>query len=92
MGRHELIPLGAPERWAQALSELSHGHAHTWGFCRALQLTSGLPTYLYTYERGAARVVCPLLERQFGETVDVTTPYGFGGFATSGDCERFPGD
>lgn len=75
-----------------ALSALPHGHAHTWGFCRAVQLTSGLPTYLYSYERGTARVVCPLAERGFGGRIDVTTPYGFGGFAMVGDCERFPTD
>jgi hypothetical protein len=90
--RHELIPLDDPERWAEALSDLPHGHAHTWGVCRAIQLTTGLPTYLYTYERGAARVVCPLAERDFGGAIDVTTPYGFGGFAMSGDCRGFPED
>jgi hypothetical protein len=90
--RHELIPLAEPRRWADALSEVPHGHAHTWGHCRAIQLTSGLPTYLYRYERGTARVVCPLAERHFGAHVDVTTPYGFGGFAMSGDCEGFPQD
>ena len=92
MGRHELIPLSEPERWAHALSDLPHGHAHTWGFCSAVQLSSRLPTYLYAYESGTARVVCPLAERDFDGEVDVTTPYGFGGFARNGDCARFPGD
>jgi hypothetical protein len=90
--RHELIPLAEPRRWADAVSEVPHGHAHTWGHCRAIQLTSELPTYLYRYERDTARVVCPLAERDFGSHVDVTTPYGFGGFAMSGDCESFPQD
>jgi hypothetical protein len=31
-----------------------------------------------------------LAERDFGSHIDVTTPYGFGGFAMSGDCEGFP--
>ena len=92
MGRHELIPLDEPHRWAAALSEVAHGHAHTWGFCRAVQLTSGLPTYLYRYERRTARVVCALVERDFAGRVDVATPYGLGGFAMSGDCTRFPED
>jgi hypothetical protein len=90
--KHELIPLAEPGRWTEAVSEVPHGHAHTWGLCRAIQLSSGLPTYLYSYERGTARVVCPLTERDFGGTVDVTTPYGFGGFAMSGDCAHFPED
>ncbi|MEA2361221.1 MAG: hypothetical protein QOD71_366 [Thermoleophilaceae bacterium] len=90
--QHELIPLAERGRWADALSEVPHGHAHTWDLCRAIQLTSGLPTYLYRYERGTARVVCPIAERDFDGAIDVTTPYGFGGFAMSGDCERFPED
>ena len=49
---HELIPLSQPERWEAAVDELPHGHAHTWGFCRAAQLTSGVPTSLYRYSRG----------------------------------------
>jgi hypothetical protein len=84
VGHHQLIPLGEPERWAAALAELPHGHAHTWAFCRAVQLTSGLRTYLYVYEDSGARAVCPLAEREFGGTIDVVSPYGFGGFATSG--------
>ena len=90
--QHELIPLTEPGRWADALSEVPHGHAHTWGFCRAIQLTSGLPTYLYRYERGGARVVCPLAEREVSGQIDIVTPYGFGGFAPSGDCKPFPRD
>jgi len=89
VGRHRLIPLGEPERWAAALAEVAHGHAHTWAFCRAIQLTSGLPTYLYAYEHDGARVVCPLAEREFAGAIDVVSPYGFGGFATSGG---FPSD
>ena len=89
MGRHELIPLAERARWATALSGLPHGHAHTSGFCRAVQLTSGLPTYLYAYEDDEVRVVCPLAEREFGGAIDVVSPYGFGGFATRG---RLPSD
>ena len=89
MGQHQLIPLGEPERWAAALAGLPHGHAHTWGFCRAVQLTSGLPTYLYAHEHDGERVVCPLAEREFDGTIDVVSPYGFGGFATS---DSFPSD
>ena len=37
-------------------------------------------------------MVCPLAERDFGGPVDVVTPYGFGGFAMSGDCARFAED
>lgn len=90
--RHELIPLADRGRWQEALEAVPHGHAHTWGFCRAIQLTSEVPTYLYRYERDAVRVVCPLAERRFGDQIDVTTPYGFAGFAPTGDWEHFPHD
>jgi hypothetical protein len=90
--RHELIPLSDRRRWERALAELPHGHAHTWGFCRAIQLTSGLPTYLYRYESQGVRVVCALSERESYGSLDVTTPYGFGGFARSGDWGGFAED
>jgi hypothetical protein len=92
VGRHELIPLARRERWAEALAELPYGHAHTWGFCQAVQLTSRIPTHLYRYERGSARVICPLAERDYDGHVDVLTPYGFGGFAISGDPRAFAHD
>ena len=70
--QHELIPLDEPERWAEALAELPHGHAHTWGFCRAVAAHHrGCPTYLYRYERGAARVVCPLCGARLRRAIDV---------------------
>jgi hypothetical protein len=87
--RHDLIPLAERDRWRHALAGIPHGHAHTWGFCRAIQLTSELPTYLYRYRAGDCDVACPLIEREFLGRVDVATPYGFGGFATAGGCEGF---
>jgi hypothetical protein len=92
VGRHELIPLAQRERWAEALAQLPHGHAHTRGFCQAVQLTSRCPTHLYRYESGSARVVCPLAERDYEGHVDVVTPYGFGGFAMGGACRDFADD
>ena len=90
--QHELIPLSQPERWEAAVAQLPHGHAHTWGFCRAAQLTSGVPSYLYRYSRGRSLVVCPLCERQFSGQTDIVTPYGFGGFTASGPCAEFARD
>jgi hypothetical protein len=89
VGRHELIPLSDGARWTAALADVPHGHAHTHGFCRAVQITSDAPTHLYRWERDDARVVCALAERGPSGQVDVTTPYGFGGFAMSGDCTGF---
>jgi hypothetical protein len=89
VGRHQLIPLDDGERWTAALAGVRHGPAHTHGFCQAFQLSSAAPTYLYHWEHAGARVVCPLAERGDAGELDVTTPYGFGGFAMSGDCAGF---
>jgi hypothetical protein len=92
VGRHELIPLEDRERWIAALADVPHGHAHTHGFCRAVALTSHAPTYLYRYESRAGRVVCALAEREHAGELDIATPYGFGGFATTGDNPGFAAD
>jgi hypothetical protein len=47
-------------------------------------LTTGQPTFLYCAETPEVRVVCPFVERRFGDRVDIATPYGFSGFAGNG--------
>ena len=87
---HRRIPLEARVEWENALVGIPHGFAHTWGHCRSVHLSSNLPTYLYCFEGGGVRVVCPLSERRFQGQPDIVTPYGFGGFAGTGDCPAFP--
>jgi hypothetical protein len=89
---HRRIPLEARSEWDSALEGIPHAFAHTWSHCHAIQLTTGLPTYLYRWERGAARLVCPLAERRFRSQADIVTPYGFNGFAGTGDCAGFRDD
>jgi hypothetical protein len=88
MGRHGLIALAERDRWLEALRDVPHGPAHTWGICRAAALTSGLATFLFVFEDGDGRAVCPVSERDFGGRTDVVTPYGFGGFAGTVPRER----
>ena len=83
------IGLDVPEEWARALEHVPHAFAHTWGSCRAMQITSGFHTYLYHLKDGAASVVCPLAERPVDGNADLVTPYGFSGFAASGPCPDF---
>jgi hypothetical protein len=47
--------------------------------------TTGWPTYLYVWDRGASRAVCAISERGTDGIIDVVTPYGFGGFTGTGD-------
>jgi hypothetical protein len=87
--RHSLIGLDERERWRSVLAGIPHGFGHTWDSCHAFSLTSHLPTYLYVAECPEGRVVCPLVERQFLGETDVTTPFGFSGFAGRGRCAGF---
>ncbi len=87
---HERIPLTEPERWAAALDGIPHAFAHTWGSCHAMQLTSGLETFLYRYEDDGARIVCPFSVRWHEGYPDLLTPYGFSGFVGTGPAPEFP--
>jgi len=87
---HRLIPLTDAAEWNRALSDLPHAFAHTWEHNRAVQASSGLETFLYVYEEPGGRVVCPLSTRSYRGFTDIVTPYGFGGFASSGEVTDFP--
>jgi hypothetical protein len=89
MPSHECIPLESSAAWAQALSGIPHGFAHTRENCYAMFLTTHFPTYLYTFRSERARIVCPIAERAFKGYTDAVTPFGFSGFIGVGDCTAF---
>lgn len=89
MVRHKCIPIDSPSEWREALKGIEHAFAHTWESCYAMQLTTGLDTYLYCFEADDVRIVCPISERRFEGYVDIVTPYGFSGFVGNGDCPGF---
>ena len=89
MIRHRCIPLDSPSEWRATLEGIKHGFAHTWEHCFAMHLTSGLKTYLYSFERDLIRIVCPFAQREFDGYVDIVKPYGFSGFVGNGDCPEF---
>src|SRR5262245_38224834 len=78
--RESRIPLESRREWEAALAGLPHAFAHTWGYCHAIQQTTGARTYRYAFEDGRARAVCPVAERVFDGATDVVTPYGIAGF------------
>lgn len=88
--RQTCIPLSSPRRWRRALEGVPHAFGHTWENCRAMALTTGFPTYLYTFEDGATRLVCPIAERTSHGHTDLVTPYGFSGFTGTGSAPGFP--
>jgi hypothetical protein len=87
---HELIPLDRVGEWEDALREIPHAFGHTWGSCRAMQLSTGMDTYLYRFKGGDATIVCPIAERVFLGHTDIVTPFGFSGFVGNGTHSEFP--
>ena len=47
---------------------------------------------LFEYADDRSQAVCPLILRRHGESVDIATPYGIGGFAIGGECKGLPDD
>jgi hypothetical protein len=86
----ELIPLDCATEWEAALHDIPHAFGHTWGSCRAMQLSTGMDTYLYRFRAGDTTIVCPIAERVFLGQTDVVTPYGFSGFVGTGAHPEFP--
>ena len=89
MIKQECIPIRFPSKWRESLDGIAHAFAHTWENCYAMQLTTGLDTYLYRFEAGDVRIICPLSERRFEDHVDIVTPFGFSGFVGNGNCAEF---
>jgi len=89
-GSHRLIPLESRVEWCAALEGIPHGFAHTWENCDAMQRTTGLPTFLYCFERGNTRIACPIAERKLDDFVDIVTPYGYSGFVGTESTDEFP--
>jgi len=87
--RQKCIPLDSPAEWRAALQGIKHAFAHTWENCYAMHLTTRFTTYLYCFEAGNVRIVCPIAERQFEGHIDIVTPYGFSGFVGNGHCPQF---
>ncbi len=87
---HELVPLEDRKEWSRALRGVPHGFTHTWQHSHALHLTTGLPSFLYRFEKGRTRIVCPLSERVIGNYTDIVTPPGPSGFTGTHDCPEFP--
>lgn len=88
--KQRLIPLESPEDWKEAMAGIKHTFGHTWENCYAMHLTTGLRTYLYSFEKDNVRIVSPIAERDFNGHVDVVKPFGFSGFVGNGKCPEFP--
>jgi len=85
----ELIPLSSREKWMTRLNEIPHHFSHTLEHCQAMYLSTGYPTYLYSFRHNNILVLCPICERSFDGYTDIVTPYGFNGFISNGDYPEF---
>jgi len=92
MDAEEWIGLDQPGRWAAALQGVPHSYWHTYEACRVASVNTGFPVFLYVWHGQNGRVVCPLMEREWHGSRDLTTPIGFSGLATSTGAlpEKFP--
>jgi hypothetical protein len=86
----DLIPVDDRAAWNAALEDVPHVFAHTWDNCHAMAVTAGCRTFLYRFDDGEVRALCPLSERPIGRHLDVVTPYGLSGFVGSGCIPSLP--
>lgn len=83
MLEEEWIGCDEADRWGNALKGIAHGYWHGFNPCRAASLNTGEPVYLYVVWFDGTRVVCPVMQRTWRDGLDLTTPIGFSGLASS---------
>lgn len=83
----EWIRSDEPERWADALAGVPHSYWHRSRPCHAAAVNAGCPVYLHVLHDGGCKLVCPIMERPWKESIDFATPIGFSGFAVSSGDE-----
>jgi hypothetical protein len=87
----KLVALADVEGWTQAVTEVAHAPAHTQWYNAALAASASDPIVLISYASRGDRAVCPVMLRRYAKSVDIVSPYGFGGFAARGPCAGLPG-
>lgn len=92
MLQQELISVHDSSRWDDILSGLPHAPAHTASYNLAMMKSSKRQTFLYVARSDNFIAVCPVAKRFKYETIDLVTPYGFGGFIAQGDYRHFEAD
>ena len=90
MMRSWLVADTDADGWAAALDGIDHCFAHTRGFASLMGRAAGTRTKLFVAEGDGCKAVCPIAERSYRGATDVFTPYGFSGFAGTGDLSQLP--
>src|SRR5579863_2323019 len=88
---HQLISIDQQPAWDKAIALVPHTYAHTHWYNQAMQLASKRDIFLYLGEENEFRVICPISTRKKNadDSYDITTPYGFSGFASVGSSVNF---
>jgi hypothetical protein len=87
-----LIPLSDAAAWEQALSSVpEHQYTHKHWYNHAMHIASGRDVFLYHGNSDGFSAVCPVSPRRksVSDPLEITTPYGFSGFAISGNIKGF---
>jgi len=90
MMRSWLVADTDADGWAAALDGIDHCFAHNRDFAKLMGRAAGTRTKLFVAEGDGGKAVCPIAERSYHGATDVFTPYGFSGFAGTGDLSQLP--
>src|SRR3990167_4790594 len=91
---HEFIPLANQAAWEQALKIVPHTYAHTYWYNFAIHGASGGKIFLYVGKSCGFQIIAPFVFRRPTpeDPIDITTPYGYSGFACIGENKEFPNE
>lgn len=89
--KHKLISIRNQQEWETAVSKLPHTYTHTHWYNYAMHIASNRDIFLYAGESHNFRIICPLSlrKKEKDDAYDITTPYGFSGFASAGHYQEF---
>lgn len=89
MLQQSFISLENRAAWESHLQDIPHGPAHLWSYNAAIFESSHLPTFLYAASAQGFKAACSIAVREKFGKKDIVTPYGFGGFVSSGQYSNF---
>lgn len=80
--QHTKVELKSRSEWMNSLQGIRSSPFHSWSYCSAMSISSGLPISLHVFEENNKKCVIPLCTREKKKGFfDLVSPYGFGGWA-----------
>lgn len=89
---HKLITIHDQNAWETIITAIPHTFAHSHWYNYAMHVASGREIFLYHGKAKNFDIICPISPRKKNNNApeDITTPYGFSGFASTGSFALFP--